>query len=325
MFQSHVGDETQPKMSKRSRTKADVVPAIPLDPRFSLRVGRKKKALKDELSKPWYTINNRDYATWHEELNSWTEHWQLLYDFVVKPRIALWKFTQRYLLAHKVLNRNSTKQQIRVDFTEIPLLVEKDQTDFTNLDPYQLELKHFVKQNDGCIDCGLEIGGTICEGWAGLGCDNADCEYIHKEICQCETEIKSVSWKQRLEKAIFVLNSDADTELKVFAEKARIEALEAILKNESEPDSFIYRNSVKSAAATREAKASARYKEWLSKHAERECVWFLKNPEFVKIRKTIDINVYWNTSSPNISMELKRDILKYWNSAVSEEYAIDIS
>jgi hypothetical protein len=44
-----------------------------------------------------------------------------------------------------------------------------------------------------------------------------------------------------------------------------------------------------------------------------------------RVEKTIDINIYWHTSSPTISLELKRDILKYWNSAVSDEYAIDIS
>lgn len=327
MFQSHtVQNETQLKMSKRSRAKLDAHPPVPLDPRFSLKVGRKKKALREELSKPWYKINNIEYATWHEDLNSWTEHWQLFYDSVVKRRIAAWKFTQRYLLAYKVLNRNSTKQQLKIDFSEIPLFVEKDQSDFANLDPYQLELKHLVKPNDGCMDCGLVVGGgTLCLDWAGLGCDNAECTFIHKDICQCETVIKSISWKQRLEKAIYVLNSDADTELKVFAEKARAEALDAILNNKDEPDSFVYRNSVKLAAATREAKASARYNDWLSKHAERESMWFLTNPEFVKIKKTIDVNIYWHTSSPNISLELKKDILKYWNSAVSEEYAIDIS
>lgn len=303
---------------RRARTKSIDIVVPPPDPRFSLRVLRKKEVLKEELYKPWYKIQNVEYATWHPELNTWTEHWQLLYDKVVKPRVCAWKFAQRYIQACKYFNRGTKSKQIHINFEDIPLMVEKEQDDFKKLDPYHLELKDLtVPRGDNlCTDCGLELSTVpICIEWAGLGCENPDCVLQHKEICQCETKIKSLTWKERLAKADNILKSElSSNEMKYHAEKAKLEACLAIQNNTPDPEPFSYRKSVKDAIIERELKSAKRYKEWLLKHAEQECIWFLKNPEFVIIKKTnINVDWYWQTPSPNLSLEKKKEILEFWN------------
>jgi len=267
--------------------------------------------LRSEWAKPWYAINSYAYATWCQESQTWTELWDEFYDSHVRPRILAWKFVQRHNQVRQLLNRGSKKRTLNLspNLDHLPLILEKSEADFQSLDPYQRELVPVSKpRGEGlCPDCGIRIGGKICIAWAGLGCETEDCAQVHDTVCQCDTEIRSLTWEQRLAKANELLDQTPPPppELGAVATKARDQAMAAIRDGVPNPGPFTFRESVREAERQRASKSAARYAEWRRDHARSECEWFISHA-------TLCSDAFWHNAA-------HIPILKYWNSRVGPE------